>query len=84
MLGVSEDEAHGQRRGRNSIVMKQRDKMRTLVLKYGLNDDVVCEKYAQAERQGEVERESNENNLSAEEYARALWRDGIRIGWLTK
>jgi hypothetical protein len=37
--------------------------------------------YALAESRGEVPRQSNEHDLTPEEYAHALWRDGERKGW---
>jgi len=65
-------------------MITQRDTMRALIAKYGLNEDLVCDKYAQAERRGEVERKRNENDLKPEKYARALWLDGIAKGWISK
>jgi hypothetical protein len=62
--------------------MQQREMMRTLVARFGRNEDRVCREYALAEERGDVERQSNEHRLSSDEYARALWRDGIRKGWL--
>jgi hypothetical protein len=64
--------------------MKQRDKMLSLISQLGSHEDAVCERYAQAEQDGEVERKRNENDLSPEQYARALWQDGIRKGWISK
>lgn len=47
------------------------------------NDETrVCEAYAVAERRGEVRRKRNENGVSPEKYARLLWYDGIKRGWL--
>lgn len=62
-------------------VLSQRDMMRHLVSTYGRNEDVVCQKYAQAERRGKVERRSNRCDLSPQAYAHALWSDGLRKGW---
>jgi len=47
-----------------------------------MNKERVVREYAAAERRGEVKRNSNDHNISAEDYARALWRDGIRKGWI--
>lgn len=61
--------------------MKQTDTMRLLIEKLGRNEKKVCEAYAQLERNGDVKRKSNKHGLSAEQYARALWKDGERKGW---
>lgn len=44
--------------------------------------DKCVEAYAKAELAGEVPRKSNKHNISAHRYARSLYRDGIRKGWL--
>jgi hypothetical protein len=62
-------------------MMKQRDMMRRLVKQFGHDKAKVCRAYAAAERDGQVERVQNSKNLTAEEYADALWRDGERKGW---
>ncbi len=41
-----------------------------------------CTSYAQAERSGLVRHKSNVGRLKPEQYAIALWSDGIRKGWL--
>jgi hypothetical protein len=64
--------------------MKQREMMIALISKYGLDQDIVCREYAQAEQRGEVRRESNVGDISAEQYAQALWQDGIRRGWISQ
>jgi hypothetical protein len=56
--------------------------MRLLVEELGNNRDQVCKAYARAEKRGEVGRNGNVNNLTPLEYARRLWRDGERRGWL--
>ncbi len=61
--------------------MNQRDMMRHLIAKYGQNEEKVCREYALAESRGEVPRQSNEHDLTPEEYAHALWKDGERKGW---
>jgi hypothetical protein len=40
--------------------------------------------YAVAEKLGLVERESNQYNISSEEYAEALFQDGNHKGWIRK
>jgi hypothetical protein len=60
----------------------QREYMRKLVASMGRNQDAVCAAYAQAERDGLVERANNITGHSPEDYALALWRDGDRKGWL--
>lgn len=40
--------------------------------------------YAVSEKLGLVERESNQHQTSAEEYAKALGRDGLNKGWITE
>jgi len=48
----------------------------------GRDDDAIISEYANAERQGLVQRINNEHNLSPEDYARRLLADGRRRGWL--
>ena len=64
--------------------MKQTDLMRALILEYGRDSETVCKHYAIAEERGEVLRKSNKNGLTAEQYARALYRDGERRGWFSR
>lgn len=61
--------------------MKQRDKMRQLFSKYGDREATLIREYAAAERRGEVKLKSNEHDVSAEDYARALLADARRKGW---
>jgi hypothetical protein len=56
--------------------------MRELVRRYGANEERVVREYAEAERRGEVQRTRNTYELTAEQYARALWRDAIHKGWI--
>lgn len=56
--------------------------MRRLVTRFGRDEDKVVEEYAAAEQRGEVERKSNDYATPPEHYARALWNDGVRKGWL--
>lgn len=60
----------------------QRDVMREIVKRYGMNRDRVVAEYADAERRGEAPRRRNTSGLSADEYARALWADGVKKEWL--
>ena len=60
----------------------QREYMRKLVIEHGADMDKVCAAYAQAERDGIVARKKNANNTGSEGYAIALWKDGVRRGWL--
>jgi len=55
--------------------------MRELVAKHGRKPETVCPLYAQAEREGIVQRKSNKHALSPEQYAVRLYRDGDRKGW---
>jgi len=58
--------------------------MLKLIGRYGANKErVICE-YASAEEKDEVERKSNSHNWTARQYARALWRDGVRRGWVNE
>ena len=61
--------------------MGQRDMMRDLIAKHGNNESQVCMAYAAAERRGEVNRNSDKYGLTPEDYARRLWRDGLKKGW---
>jgi hypothetical protein len=60
----------------------QRDKMRELVQRFGRDEDRVVREYAAAERRGDVQRTRNVSGLTPEEYARALWADAMKKGWL--
>jgi DNA-binding transcriptional regulator YhcF (GntR family) len=59
----------------------QREYMRKMIEKHGLNPAAVCTAYEQAERDGVVFREKNSSRKTAKEYAIALWNDGERKGW---
>jgi hypothetical protein len=60
----------------------QRDVMRRLYQEHRGNEEQVVCAYVAAERRGDVRRASNVNGLDAESYARALFDDGRRKGWL--
>lgn len=49
-----------------------------LYRRYSGHKETVCAAYVLAEQRGDVERRSNKRGISAEEYASALWNDGIR------
>ena len=63
--------------------MKQRNMMRTLYRDLGDNEPALVNAYAKAERDRIVTRKGNTSNLSAEQYARALYNDGIEKEWIT-
>lgn len=64
--------------------MTQRDFMRSLYRKYRGNETLIMNAYASGEREGVVQRRSNRYGLTAEEYAKALHRDGIQKGWIAE
>jgi hypothetical protein len=61
----------------------QRESMLELIEQYRGNKQSVIAAYARAERRGEVAHESNKSAYTPEQYARRLWQDGIRKGWIT-
>lgn len=60
----------------------QRDVMRRLYREHGGDEALVVAAYARAEAAGEVQRKRDKNGQTAEEYAKALFRDGERKGWI--
>ena len=56
--------------------------MRELVGKHRNDELRIFQEYADAERRGIVRRKSNKYNMTAEEYARRLYNDGVKKGWL--
>jgi hypothetical protein len=60
----------------------QRDFMRRKVAELGANRNAVCSAYARAERDGIISRNRNAHNMAPEDYAAALWEDGVNKGWL--
>ena len=60
----------------------QRDMMRESYRRYGQDEERVVREYAAAEERGEVERKSNSQDHNSIQYARALWKDGVRKGWI--
>lgn len=63
--------------------LSQRDYMRELVRRFGHDEERVVREYAGAEERGEVERKSNSHHITAEQYARALWNDAVKKGWIS-
>jgi hypothetical protein len=57
--------------------------MRELVRKFGMDEEGVIREYAEAEKRGEITRKKNSHNVTAEQYARALWNDAVQKGWLS-
>ena len=62
--------------------MTQREFMRELYQRFGGNRPDVVQHYASAERDGIVNRKRNMNQQTPEQYAEALFADGIAKGWL--
>jgi hypothetical protein len=60
----------------------QRDVMRELVRWFGRDEDRVVMEYAAAEERGEVQRSSRQSGLTSLQYAKALWADAMKKGWL--
>jgi hypothetical protein len=67
---------------RRAPVGSQREVMCAIFAAWKHDHERVIREYVAAEERGEVERKSNKSDYSAERYARALLRDGIRKGWL--
>jgi hypothetical protein len=62
--------------------MRQRDIMRRFYREHRGNAEQTIRAYADAERRGDVRRASNAYNIDALTYARLLFADGLRRGWL--
>jgi hypothetical protein len=60
----------------------QRAVMREIYARWKQDPTRLVREYANAEREGRVQRKGNMSGLSPEEYARALLADGERKGWL--
>ena len=57
------------------MTTKQSEQIRILYRQYlEAAEDVVTAQYADAERRGEVERQSNTHEVSPETYAKKLWK----------
>jgi hypothetical protein len=63
--------------------MTQRNFMRSLYRAHRGDRDAVVAAYAEAEEQGRVRRRSNSHAWNSFAYAKALFNDGIRKGWLS-
>ena len=62
----------------NQTKLQQQEFMRGLIAEHGRNLTIIRRKYAEAERNGTVKRESNINNTSAEDYGELLYLDVMR------
>jgi len=62
---------------------RQRDLMRELFGRFAGDEARTVAGYAASERRGEVERRSNVRGIDPDEYARRLFADGRRRGWLS-
>lgn len=62
----------------------QRAVMQRLFMQHAGDFKSVIAAYADTERNGGVARNSNHSKLGPEEYAKALFNDGLRKGWLKK
>ena len=60
----------------------QRDKMRELFTKYKGDQEGTVHAYAAAEKNRDVRRASNNYGIDELEYARRLYTDGVKKGWL--
>lgn len=79
--------ARAARSARRSVVRQpgqpsHREVMRRLFVEHGGDREAVLQAYAEAERDGEVQRSSNLRGRTAVDYARRLWADGTKKGWL--
>ena len=66
---------------RNATVF-QKDLMCSLYEDHGGDEERVCKAFAEAENKGRFFRKTGDLRLSPEEYARAMFADGIARGWL--
>ena len=64
------------------VPIAQRTMMQELWRRHRPDEQRTIHEYAAAERRGEVFRERNVHGIDAEEYARRLFVDGRRKGWL--
>lgn len=82
---LSQDEGKSTVRPKGSGIggeHSQRSLMRRLYLEFEGDSDACIREYAAAESRGEVLRKRTLSGLTAKQYARAVWRDGITKGWL--
>lgn len=80
---AARSQAPTDRRGGRVRIPTQRAVMRELFAKFGGDAERVIREYAAAERRGEVPRKRNTYGLTPEGYARALFADGEKKGWLS-
>jgi hypothetical protein len=64
--------------------VSQRDMMRRFYREQRGNPDQTIRAFADAERHGDVRRASNYYNIDVLTYARILFADGLRRGWLKR
>src|SRR3954467_1358174 len=64
------------------VPKSQRQMMRELCSRYAGDAEQIIRAYAEAEKRGDVVRRRDAHVLTAEQYAKALWSDGVRKGWL--
>ena len=60
----------------------QRAVMRRLHTTFGNDPERLVREYAAAERRGEARQKRNENDVTPQDYARALLADAAKKGWL--
>ena len=63
-------------------MMNQRDMMRALYRHFGDDEERLVAEYAAAEIRRDVARTSNTRGYTPMQYARALYQDGRRKGWI--
>jgi hypothetical protein len=61
----------------------QREMMRFLYSEHRGDAERIIRAYAAAEDRGEVERRRDSHGLTSEQYARALWADAEKKGWIS-
>lgn len=64
------------------MAITQRDMMRKVFKKNGGNIKLIVAEYASMEKLGYVSRKSNTINISTEQYAMRLLKDGVNKGWI--
>ena len=60
----------------------QRDWMREVAQKLGFDREACIQRYAELDEQGLAPRKRR--TMPSEDYATALWQDGVKKGWLTQ
>jgi hypothetical protein len=64
------------------MMPSQRDLMRDLFRRHRGDEETMVREYAAAELRGEVDRASNDYDLTPEDYARRLLEDARKKGWI--